>query len=263
VYHAAEVAKYLAVEPRVRDRVIAALDGALRPLVEDRTLSTADRLAALWAQVELARIDTPKGALPDGLLQRARDQAAAADREARSPYERQAVISAAAEVLAEAGLLDESDALLRAELQRSHSPYYFMLGLAENAEKRGDSKSSLDWAQKAYAAAEGPATRLQWGTHYVNAIIKLAPDDAARIEAAALQVIHELDPVADTFYERNRRGLDRMGRKLVEWNKGNRHATQLKHIAAELAGVCAKLPPRDPSRQACDGVLKPAKAASA
>ena len=67
-----------------------------------------------------------------------RDQVARADRETTDPYARQSVISAAAELLDDAGLVEESDALLEPELKRSHSPYYFMLGLAANAKKRGD-----------------------------------------------------------------------------------------------------------------------------
>ncbi|HVO90283.1 MAG TPA: thioredoxin family protein [Casimicrobiaceae bacterium] len=263
VYHAAALAKYVTVDAAARDRMVAALNAALGALVEDTTLSIADRLAALSAQLDLARIDTPKGALAPTLQQRVRDYAAKADREARGPYERQAVISAAADVLAEAGLLDESDAMLRAELARSHAPYYFMLGLAANAETRGDKAASLDWAQRAYAAAEGPATRLQWGTHYVNALIKLAPGDADRIAGAAIQVIGELDPTPDTFYERNRRGLDRMGRKLLEWNKSNRHAAQLQRVRTALGALCGKLPAHDASRTACDGILRPGQASSA
>ena len=55
-------------------------------------------------------------------------EAGRADRETTDVYARQSAISGAAEVLAEAGLLDESDALLTRELARSHSPYYFMAG---------------------------------------------------------------------------------------------------------------------------------------
>ena len=78
-----------------------------------------------------------------------------------------------------------------------------MLGLAANAKKRGDKAAALDWYEKAYAAADGPATRLQWGAGYVNALVDLAPQDAQRIEAAASQVIGELEAKPDTFFGRN------------------------------------------------------------
>ena len=97
------------------------------------------------------------------------------------------------------------------ELARSHSPYYFMLGLAANAKKRGDKAGALDWAEKAYVAAKGPATRLQWGVSYVKSLIANAPDDAAASSAWRDEVIGELEPVPETFYERNRRGAGAPG----------------------------------------------------
>ena len=95
------------------------------------------------------------------------------------------MISGAAEVLENAGLGGESDALLKAELTRSHYPYYFMLGPGrERQETRRARRGALEWAGKAYAAAEGDATRLQWGASYINAMVDLAPQDSARIENA-------------------------------------------------------------------------------
>lgn len=123
--------------------------------------------------------------------------------------------------------------------------------------------AALAWREKAYAAADGPATRLQWGVGYINALIEMAPADSARIERAAAQVIGELEPVPDTFYDRNRRALERLGKKLSQWNKGQLHNASLQRIRAQMAGVCAKLPATDPARAACDGVLRPVNISAA
>jgi len=228
---------------------------ALARLAADPSVSTADRLTAMQAQVDLARVDAPRGAIPEALLKEVREQVARADRETTDSYARQSVISAAAELLTEAGLLDESDTLLTAELKRSHSPYYFMIGLALNAKKRGDKALALDWYGKAYAAADGPATRLQWGASYVGALIDLAPQDSARIEKAALNVIGDIDAIPATFYGRSQRSLDRIAKKLVAWNKDQQHGASLARIRAQMAAVCAKLPEDNPSRATCDQLL--------
>ena len=240
-----------------RTRLVAAWTAALERLVSDTTLSTTDRLVAITGEVALARLDAAQGSLPPALLERVRDQAARADRTTTDPYARQAVIDAAADALAQAGLLAESDALLKSELARSHSPYYFMVDLAENAKKRGDKAAALDWYSRSYASAEGPATRLQWGVRYVNALIELSPQDAAGIEQAATSVIGELDPVPDTFYERNLRGLERMGAKLSAWGREPAQAAALVRIRAQMSGVCAKLPAGDPARAKCSAALRP------
>jgi len=264
VYYPREIANRVTLpKSPERARVVAAWNAALERLIADATLSTADRLSVVDAEIALARLDAPKSTLPDALLKRVREESLRADRETSDPYARQAVISGAAEVLEDAGLGDESDALLKKELTRTHYPYYFMLGLASNAKKRGDKSMAVDWAEKAYAAAEGDATRLQWGASYINTMIDLAPEDSARIEKAALKVIGELDPAPDTFYERNRRYLERIGKKLAAWNKDNQHTESLKRIHAQMASVCAKLPASDPARTTCRGVLHPASGAKA
>jgi len=263
-YYGDKVVAYVTLpKTAARTELAADWNAALERFIADPAISTADRLSAVSGRIALAKLDTPKGALPDPLLQTVRDEVARADRETTDPYARQAVISAAADALSDADLMRASDALLEAELKRSHSPYYFMLDLAANAKKRGDKAAALDWEQKAYAAADGPATRLQWGVHYVRALIELAPQDEARIEQAARSVIGELDPSPDTFYERNRRGLERLGAKLAGWNEKRRHEAAMARIRAQMDAVCAKLPTADPARATCDGVMRPAKHASA
>jgi thiol-disulfide isomerase/thioredoxin len=245
-----------------RERLIGAWSAALDRMVADTSLSMVDRLTAVSAQVALARLDAKDGPVPATLQMTVRDQVARADRETADPYARQAVIDAAADALMQAGLLDEADTLLKAELKRSHSPYYFMVDLAEVAKKRGDKAGALDWYAQSYAAAQGPATRVQWGTRYVNALTELAPHDAARIEHAAGSVIGELEPMPDTFYDRNLRSLERMGKKLAGWSKEPAQRAALVRIRAQMDGVCAKLPAGDPVRAKCAGALRP-KAAKA
>src|SRR5262249_53499654 len=135
---AEDVAKGLALTPPERARLLKTWDPLLARWADDGSLSRADRLSAVIARVELARLDAGDGALPPNLVNDVRFAARRAERETTDKYERQAVVSAAAYALREAGLMDESDAMLKAELNRSHSPYYFMLSLGANARKRGD-----------------------------------------------------------------------------------------------------------------------------
>jgi thioredoxin-related protein len=259
--YAGNIAGYVTPTPSpARNQLTARWNATLDRFIADPAIGTDDRLVAVNAKIELAKLEAPRGPLPEALLATVRKEAARADKETTDAYARQSVISGAAEVLAEAGLLDESDVLLKSELARSHSPYYFMLGLAANAKKRGDKTAAVEWAEKAYAASKGPATRLQWGVSYVRSLIANAPDDAARIERVAAQVIGELEATPETFYERNRRVLERMGKELAGWNKDKRHDASVKRIRAELATVCAKLPAADPARATCEGALTVKKA---
>jgi len=243
-----------------RPAVVAAYNRALRRLEADAALSRADRMGALIAQVDLARIDLAKDAkavkLPPPLLQDVRDQVARADREITDGYERQAVITAGAHALSQAGLSAESDALLKANLAKSHSPYYLMSALAVNAKARGDKPGALRWYEEAFDKSEGPATRLQWGASYVSALVELSPQDAPRIERAAGQLISEAGAQSGAFYERSARSLQRAGRKLQGWNASGAHDDTMQRLQARLAPVCARQPVEDAQRSTCDALLR-------
>ena len=250
-----------------RAQLVTGFELALKRLEADASLSRADRIGALIARVELARIDVPKSApnkppakvkLPDALLADVREHVARADREITNGYERQAVITAAAYLLELAGLGAESDTLLKANLAKSHSPYYLMSELASNAKNRGDTAEALRWYEEAFNKSEGPATRLQWGASYINAMVELAPQDEARIERAVQQLLSEAATLPDAFYERSGRSLQRVGTQLQGWNKGGAHAASMRRLQGRLDGVCGALDAADPKRANCEGLLKPA-----
>jgi len=149
------------------------------------------------------------------------------------------VITAAAYLLSQAGLWKDSDALLKANLPKSHSPYYLMSQLGSNARKQGRSAEALDWYAQAFAKSVGPATRLQWGATYLAALVDLAPQDETRIENAAAQVFREA------------------AGKLAEWNgPASRHTQALKRLRAQLVPVCGKLPAADGQKATCEGLIK-------
>lgn len=243
-----------------RPAVLAAYNTALQRLEADPTLSRADRMGALLGRIELARMDTPDDAtsvkLPAPLVKEVREQVARDDREITNGYERQAVITTGAYALQRAGLMSESDALLKANLAKSHSPYYLMSALASNAKARGDKTEALHWYEEAYRTSKGPATRLQWGASYLSALVELAPQDAPRIERAATALIADAAAQPNAFYERSARSLQRAGARLQTWNANGAHAATIKRLQAQLGPVCEKLPTADAQRSTCDALLK-------
>jgi thioredoxin-related protein len=227
-----------------RAPLVAAFDAALAKMQADASLSRADRLSALGARIELARIDQPKTQasppMPPALVADVKDWVERADREITDGYERQSVITAAAYYQGQAGLWAESEALLKRNLQRSHSPYYLMSQLAGNFKKQGKKEEALAWYEQSYDKSVGPATRLQWGSGYVSNLVDLAPLNAARIEKAALAVVADAAKDQNAFYDRSARSMQRLGKKLVEWNGTGQYAASVKRIEASLRQVCGK-----------------------
>ena len=257
---AAGMVRALADTPDGRQAQVALFDPALRRLQGDTSLSRADRLSALASRVELARIERPRKevqpALPDALRTEVREHAARADREISDPYERMAVIPSAAYALERAGLLAESEAMLRTNLDRSHSPYYLMSQLGGLMRRQGRSDEALRWYAQSFDRSEGPATRLQWGAGYLQAMVDLAPADASRIEATVLKLLDEAARDPGSFYKRSGTAMKRIGKALTTWNREGQHAASLKRLQAKLPGLCARVPAAEDRQRHCLDLLK-------
>ena len=258
---AADIVRALHPLPSVaRTALLASFETALKRLEADTSLSRADRLMALQARVDLARLDLPKTTskpkLRPALIAEVREHAARADREIVNGYERQAVITDAAHMLSEAGLWADSDALLKTSLARSHSPYYLMSQLGSNARKQGRTAEALRWYEEAFKTSEGPATRLQWGASYFTQLVELAPADAAKIEQTAAQLFAEGARDPGAFYERSARSLQKVGNALLGWNADDRQAAVLSRLKSQLNVICAKVERADKQRATCEALIK-------
>jgi thioredoxin-related protein len=223
---------------------------------EGVVLSAPETLNVLRARVLLAKLDAPDAALPPALLESIRRRVAEVDVRTTDPYARQAAVNAAAALYWEAGLDADANALLVAEIEKSPSPYYFMLDLADLAEKAGRKDEAVRWLAKAYEGARGPATRFQWGYSYLVGLIEMTPEDAAAIERTGLQVIGELGQSPDAFYQRTRMRLEQLSTKLLEWGEAGERATVIETLRGRAQEICKGLPDGDDGRRNCDGFLK-------
>ena len=247
----------------------AQLTGAWRAAIGQlgdatRPLSASEELLRVRARVMLARLDAPDAPLPPALLDEARQAVARVDAATPEGYPRQAAINAAANLYWEAGLEAEANTLLTAELGKSKAPYYFMLDLADLAEKAGRKQEAVDWLARAYAGAQGPATRFQWGYNYLVGLLEMTPEDVKGIERAGLSVLGELDGSPDAFYQRTRQRLEQLSAKLLEWSRGDRERSGVVGTLRErAAGICADLPAGDEGRASCEAFLRPAASRTA
>jgi thiol-disulfide isomerase/thioredoxin len=190
-----------------REELAAALSAMAAQWADDFWLGAPDRLAALRLQMRLTRLLTAS----HGLQQQVAARVEAALAESTDPYERHTLVNTAVSALNDAGLSAQAEQVLLAELPRSHAPYYFMLSLAAAAKRRGDMAGATAWYRQARDAAVGPATRLQWGVAYLNSLLELSPNDAARIEQAEQALRADIAAAgADAFAQRNLSQLQKL-----------------------------------------------------
>jgi len=258
---AADIVRAMTPQPgHARSSLLAEFELALQRLQADNTLSRADRISALQARVDLARINQDKDGVQSKvaptLLLEVRQQAWRVDREISDLYERQAVISSAAYLLGQAGAWSDSDGLLKSNLNRSPSPYYLMSQLGSNARKQGRSGDALQWYEAAFRKSEGPATRLQWGATYFTALIELDPQDVGRIERLAGQLFKEAGQDQSAFYERSARSLQKVSALLSKWSADGRQTAVMGRLRLQLDGICGKIDAADKQRATCDNLIK-------
>ncbi len=235
-----------------REALAAAFDQPLAAMLAGGKLSRAEQLDAWAMRLNLAELRAT-GAKPLHSAAFAVAQSVAAG--TSDKYERQAVVPAAAQLMAQAGDAAAADALLNAELPKAVAPYYHMLVLGANAKKRKDSKTALEWYGRAWSSSQGIATRAQWGSGYVSNLIELSPDNAKAVEAAASQILKEgLKPEA--LYARTARSMQRMATRVATWASEDPAARTpaAKRLHAAAAAQCKAMPAKSDAKTACDAL---------
>jgi len=240
-----------------RATLTAAWRGALDRLdAAGDALSPPERLNVLRARVLLARLEEPDAPLPGALLDQVRARVAEVDAAVKDGYARHAAINASANLLWEAGLDAEANRLLSAELERSSSPYYFMLNLADLAQRAGRKDEAVTWLARAWQGSRGPATRFQWGYNYLVGLLEMQPEDASTIETAGLAVLGELEGVPDAFHQRTSIRLGQLSGKLLEWGQASAdRAAVIESLRGRVSGICKGMASDDPGRSNCEAFL--------
>jgi protein disulfide-isomerase len=151
--------------------------------------------------------------------------------------------------------VDRLYALTEAEMKTSQYPYYYMLDLAGIEEERGNKEQAVMWLERAYKESKGAATRFQWGTAYVQGLIRMQPQDEVRIRDAALAVLGELDG-PDRIHRRTAVRLEKLDAALREWNQGGTHKAAMTALRARRDAICGAIPASSPSRQDCARFLE-------
>jgi len=225
---------------------------------EDPALSVTERFDAIFPELDYWEALNPDAKAPDALVAKVRARAQWADQNAQTPQERQAVISDVSGALDTVGARADAEALLVAEVPKSKAAYYYMVEIADLAEKRGDKTAALDWLKRAYDTAEGPATRVQWGLYYVNGLINLTPENRDAIETTSAALIDQVAASPNGYYQRTRARFAKLETSLKKWAPEHQADDVLARLHGRMMPVCATMPDRDGTAKTnCQAWLAP------
>ena len=232
-----------------------AWEAVLAAVREDPATSAVTRVGTLYGTLCLFAARQPGHAPPPRLVRAVAKAVREADRTTEDPYARMNLFSVAYGALSMAGLYDEAHDFMTREVERSHSPDYIMQALARRAEWANLPEEALSWAERAWRAAHGPATRFERGTGYVRMLAQLTPDEERRIEDTVVALFREAGAAPDAFFLRTTRYMRRMENYLLEWNVNGAHAPSLARIRAEVVAICDAMADGGPSRTNCRAFL--------
>lgn len=241
------------IAPMLGASYVAAMDVAS----SDARYVQADQLGFIDAKIRaLNELNGPKYKLPKDFLATANARIDAALATEQNQYLRSGLVNASLNILEDVGDYSKAYQVANAEINRSHTPYYFQSDLAEIAEKLGHKDEAIDLLSRAYGGSQGAATRFQWGQLYVSGLLRMTPKDASRIQDASMQVLGELDG-SDRIYRRARVRLEQLDMQLRAWNQTAKgaHSDVLQTLHTRMQQICVKIPDKEPARMSCDSFL--------
>ena len=235
---------------------VADYSAAMDAIADDTSFAEADRLETIASKLAASKIASPDGKIPEDLARSSRTRLDAILAGDQIPYVRSGIINSALHIFEQLDDDETAYRVVKAELPKTKTPYYYKADLASIAEDLGRKDEAIDWYAQAYTEAEGVATRFQWGTLYLLGLVRMKPEDAARIRDVGVQVLGELDG-PDRIYRRSRTRLEKIDKELQAWNKAAKgaHSEVIGALRERMQQTCAKIPAQDQSREACNSFL--------
>lgn len=212
---------------------------SLARFADDTENTSFTRLFAVGGRVALIRGADEGGGIPEADIISAREAVTRLLNEEEVGYGRSALLLPAVFTLTTIGDDEAAQTLLLEELQQAQAPYYQMTSLAELFEDAGDHSQALEWYERAYDNSKGVETRLEWGSDYATACIRLDPDNHQRVIAAAKATINEIE--GTSLSARAKRSIDRLESSLTEWNAEGDHDAAIAEIRSAMLEMCGRM----------------------
>jgi len=238
------------VAPTLRERYMAVADAA----TANTSFAPADQLAAQLMKITASKAYAADGKVPTDVRSVALATASKMLEAPQEPYVRAGVVNSAINIYIALDEWERARDLLALEAKTSNTPHYYIGDLADVEEHLGNDERALELWAEAYEKAQGPASRFQWGYSYLDALLRLTPDDTARIEQAGLAVTAELDG-PNRIHRRTLARLNRLDGKLHDWSTTPAREAVYAKLRTSVLQACAKSPGE---AQGCQGFGKTA-----
>ena len=259
LYGSEAIINSLAEEGEPREQLADKLQAFALSVYEDPATPVLSRLDALfaWQDSTLALLGED-AVLPED-KQRWLYSEVEKTRKSLNSYQQHAAVNTISQMYYQAGLVQEARDTLVYGMEVSRQPYYFMASMGYIERLEGNDKEALHWYRKAWDTSRGAATRVQWGSNYLLALIKLSPEDMNAIDEAGKTVLTELAAQDAGLRHRSAMRMNRVSTELMDWGAEDVARQQvLGQLRTQMDGICSDLAGERP--ETCDSFLQPPQA---
>ncbi len=228
-------------ETPLRDAVIERYRTSMAAVREKLPISY-DRMITYYPLVELGELFSNKKIRTLSDLERdsIKDEMLKANKAAKDIYSKIVTTEASVYILYKAGMADIAKSILEDDLKKGINDYYTMSSIAWVEKELGNKEKYLEWSKKAYDASKGSATRIQWGSKYLQSLIEVQSGEKDRILSELNDYYVNQLRSSDSFLGRNKTSLDKLSKKVKEWAKKEKTSIQVTTLRKKMAEKCVE-----------------------
>ncbi len=224
----------------LRDAVIGNYKAALETVRKELPVGEYDRMVTYYPAVDLNELMTKTQGLNEDDKTKIKEEMLKANLMVKDEHSRIFTSNTSTYILYKAGMGDIARQILQEDLKKGVNDYYTMSSLAWIERESGNADKAVEWSEKAYKAAKGTATKIQWGAKHISNMLELYPKEKQKI-------IDQLDNyltadlnVGDAFMGRNKTSLEKLSQKVRDWKKTERVGVELTGLKKKYLDACRR-----------------------
>lgn len=210
---------------------------AAAQLEANPTSSVSTKLWSVNPEIEFFKFENADKPVSKDLRTKVEIAARNANDEAKSEYDRHSVVSDAAYLLRQVQSYDKGREILKAELKKTNTPWYYESSLSALESQAGNDAEAKKWSAAARKSVQGRASRVQWITSdlLLNAKDK-DPKNSAYLAEITKEFYVQTMELRDGFSGRNHMRAKRVEEALQPF-KGQ---AEFQRIFREFSPSCEK-----------------------
>lgn len=224
----------------LRDAVIGNYKAALEAVRKELPVGEYDRMVTYYPAVDLNELMTKNQGLNDEDKTKIKEEMLKANLMVKDDHSRIFTSNTSTYILYKAGMGDIARQILQDDLKKGVNEYYTMSSLSWIEKQSGNAEKAVEWSEKAYKAAKGSATKIQWGAKHIANLLEMYPKEKQKI-------IDQLDGylsadlnVNDAFLGRNKSQLDKLSEKVKDWKNTQKVGVELSGLKKKYMASCKR-----------------------